>query len=134
MPERSGAPPRLTAVKFGIMFANLGEYTKGEPAVHLARTAEEAGFDSIWAIEHVVVPANYESTYPYDASGRLMAQDDDVTIPDPRGYPARSMKADPFIDQPRNLPAGLQNLDFHGLTVTDPEAVVQIWPESVLSS
>ena len=65
------------------MFANLGEYTKGEPAVRLARTAEEAGFDSIWAIEHVVVPADYESTYPYDASGRLMAQADDVTIPDP---------------------------------------------------
>jgi probable F420-dependent oxidoreductase len=65
------------------MFANIGDYTDGRAAVRLAQTAEEAGFDSVWAIEHVVVPAGYESTYPYDASGRLMAQSDDVSIPDP---------------------------------------------------
>jgi probable F420-dependent oxidoreductase len=28
------------------------------------------GFESLWTVEHVVVPAGYESTYPYDPSGQ----------------------------------------------------------------
>ena len=66
------------------MFANTGPYAQADQAVRLARTAEEAGFDSVWAIEHVVVPADYRSTYPYDPSGRLMGQEaDDLALPDP---------------------------------------------------
>lgn len=73
-------------MKFGVMFANVGSYTGAEAAARLARTAEDAGFDSIWAVEHVVVPAGYASQYPYDESGRMTlagSREEDFAIPDP---------------------------------------------------
>jgi probable F420-dependent oxidoreductase len=42
--------------------------------------AEEV--ESTWAVEHVVVPAAYHSTYPYDETGRMPLRDGDP-IPDP---------------------------------------------------
>ena len=53
-----------------------------EPACDLARAAEQAGFESIWTVDHVVVPAGYRSTYPYDPSGRLPSGED-APFPDP---------------------------------------------------
>ena len=44
--------------------------------------AEACGFDGVVAVEHAVVFADYESRYPYDASGR-MDLPEDVDIPDP---------------------------------------------------
>lgn len=70
-------------MKFGIIFANTGpaavdfSYT-----AELARLAEENGFESLWTVEHVVVPAGYESSYPYSRDGR-MPGGEDVPIPDP---------------------------------------------------
>jgi probable F420-dependent oxidoreductase len=69
-------------VKFGIAFANAGIYADRSAALTLARAAEEAGFESLWTIEHVVVPAGYESTYPYSRSGRMPGPED-APIPDP---------------------------------------------------
>jgi probable F420-dependent oxidoreductase len=48
----------------------------------VARAAEDAGFDSVWTVEHVLVPAGYESEYPYDKSGK-MPGGEKVAIPDP---------------------------------------------------
>jgi probable F420-dependent oxidoreductase len=67
---------------FGIAFANSGPFAEGPGAVASARAAEDNGFDSLWAVEHVLVPADYESTYPYARSGR-MPGGDAVPIPDP---------------------------------------------------
>ncbi|MFL2988088.1 MAG: LLM class F420-dependent oxidoreductase [Candidatus Poriferisodalaceae bacterium] len=58
-------------MKFGLMSANLMGNVEGIAAGDLARTAEEVGFHSIWAVEHAVVPVEYASTYPYDEGGRL---------------------------------------------------------------
>jgi len=69
-------------MKFGIVFANTGPFTQPEHALEFACAAEAAGFESLWTVEHVVVPAGYESTYPYDPSGR-MPGNDDAPIPDP---------------------------------------------------
>lgn len=69
-------------MKLGLMFANTGAMVSPEGAAEVARHAEQAGFESLWTVEHVVVPAGYESTYPYNRSGR-MAGGDDVPIPDP---------------------------------------------------
>jgi probable F420-dependent oxidoreductase len=69
-------------VKFGLIFANTGRLAHAEPAVEFARAAEAAGFESLWTVEHVVVPAGYESQYPYDPSGRMPGRDDSP-IPDP---------------------------------------------------
>jgi probable F420-dependent oxidoreductase len=69
-------------VKFGIAFANTGPYGTAEGARALGAAAEAAGFDSLWTVEHVVVPKGYQSTYPYDRSGR-MPGGEDSPIPDP---------------------------------------------------
>lgn len=69
-------------MKFGIAFANTGPFAHPEGAVAFARAAESAGFESLWTVEHVVVPAGYESPYPYDASGRMPGAED-APIPDP---------------------------------------------------
>jgi probable F420-dependent oxidoreductase len=36
----------------------------------LARSAEEAGFESLWVSDHVVMPASFASRYPFAADGR----------------------------------------------------------------
>ncbi len=69
-------------MKFGIAFANIGPFVEPEAACRLARAAEQAGFDSVWTVDHVVVPAGYRSTYPYDPSGRLPSGED-APFPDP---------------------------------------------------
>ena len=75
-------PDYTPRVRFGILFANAGLGTLPEHAVGLAQIAEANGFESLWTVEHVVVPAGYESAYPYSKSGR-MPGGEDVPIPDP---------------------------------------------------
>jgi probable F420-dependent oxidoreductase len=70
-------------MKFGLRYANLGRHVDGPAAVELAQAAEAAGFDSIWTVEHVVVPNGYQSRYPYAASGRMGSGLEDFPIPDP---------------------------------------------------
>ena len=69
-------------MKFAIAFANIGPAASREGAIAFAQTAEAAGIESLWTVEHVVVPAGYESAYPYDRSGRMPGRDDSL-IPDP---------------------------------------------------
>lgn len=69
-------------MNFGVIFANVGPYATPEGARAMASAAESNGFDSLWTVEHVVVPADYESTYPYDPSGR-MPGGESTDIPDP---------------------------------------------------
>jgi probable F420-dependent oxidoreductase len=47
-----------------------------------AQHADEAGFESLLAVEHVVVQEGYASRYPYSDTGR-MPLPDDCDIPDP---------------------------------------------------
>ena len=63
-------------MKIGLMFANAGPFGQPEMATTLARGAEEVGIESLFAIEHVVVPAGYESTYPYAREGRMPGPED----------------------------------------------------------
>jgi probable F420-dependent oxidoreductase len=70
-------------MKFGLRYANLGRHVDGPAAVELAQAAEAAGFDSIWTVEHVVVPRGYQSRYPYSPSGRMGSGLEDYPIPDP---------------------------------------------------
>jgi probable F420-dependent oxidoreductase len=69
-------------MKFGIAFANVGPMGTPEGAVGIARAAEEAGFESLWTVEHVLVPAGYQSEYPYSPNGKMPGPDDSP-IPDP---------------------------------------------------
>lgn len=69
-------------MKFGIAFANTGPFAHPATAVEFAQAAEAAGFESLWTVEHVVVPSGYDSPYPYDPSGK-MPGGEDFPIPDP---------------------------------------------------
>lgn len=69
-------------MQIGLMFANTGVGTSAESAVTVAEHAEAAGLDSLWTVEHVVIPAGYASRYPYSPTGR-MSGGEDVSIPDP---------------------------------------------------
>jgi len=57
-------------MKFTLHFAN-NTFPDFASAARLAQLAEKAGFDSVLAVDHVVFPDNYDSTYPYAATGRL---------------------------------------------------------------
>jgi len=69
-------------VKFGLMFANTGPFVQPEGLTLLAQTAEEVGVESLWTVEHVVVPMGYESTYPYSRDGKMPGSEE-APIPDP---------------------------------------------------
>ncbi|MGH9243725.1 MAG: LLM class F420-dependent oxidoreductase [Acidimicrobiales bacterium] len=58
-------------MKFGVMFANVFGFSGPREALALAQGAEAAGFESLWTVDHVVVPEGYESPYPYSRSARM---------------------------------------------------------------
>jgi probable F420-dependent oxidoreductase len=65
----------------GISFANSGPFARPELFGQLARMAEECGFDSLWTVEHVVIPQPH-MPYPGSKDGQ-MPGGDSVAIPDP---------------------------------------------------
>ena len=69
-------------MKVGLMFANSGPFTNPDLFAHLVTTAEKVGIESIWTVEHVVIPQDYKSPYPYSATGKIPGGED-VSIPDP---------------------------------------------------
>jgi probable F420-dependent oxidoreductase len=69
-------------MKFGLAYANAGPFAYPEGLTNLARTAEEAGIESLWTVEHVVIPVGYKSVYPYSPSGKIPGPEN-VPIPDP---------------------------------------------------
>lgn len=70
-------------MKFGLRYCNTGRYVDPTLAVELAQAADEAGFESMWTVEHTVVPAGYGSSYPYAPSGKMAGGDDAIDLPDP---------------------------------------------------
>jgi len=55
----------VSVVKVGIPLFML----RPEQLVPVAKRAEELGFESVWAAEHLVFPTRFESRYPYTESG-----------------------------------------------------------------
>jgi len=70
-------------MKFGLRYCNTGRYVDPAHAVELAQAAEAAGFESVWTVEHTVVPSGYASAYPYSADGRMAGGAEAMPLPDP---------------------------------------------------
>ena len=70
-------------MKFGLRFCNTGAFVEPGPAIELAEAAEEAGFESLWAIEHTVVPRGYAPNAPQVEGGKMAGGVEDVDMPDP---------------------------------------------------
>ena len=51
-------------MNFGIAFANAGPLSDPTPLWRSARAAEAAGFESLWTVEHVLVPAGLRVGLP----------------------------------------------------------------------
>ncbi len=68
-------------MKFGLAFASSVAFN-GPDTLELCHVAEEAGFESLWGGEHVVLPVSIESSYPYSKDGKIPAEND-TPIPDP---------------------------------------------------
>ena len=59
-------------MKFGLVPINIG-VASAEQMITVARLAEDSGYESVWTFEHVIVPVDYQSKYPYAASGKMGA-------------------------------------------------------------
>ena len=70
-------------MKFGLRYCNTGRYVDPALAIELLQAGEAAGFESAWTVEHTVVPAGYQSAYPYAASGKMAGGVEDLALPDP---------------------------------------------------
>jgi probable F420-dependent oxidoreductase len=68
-------------MKFGLVPINIGVQSI-EHMVGLASVAENLGFESVWTFEHVIVPMDYDSKYPYNDSGKMGA-DPEANFVDP---------------------------------------------------
>ncbi len=69
-------------MRWGLVGVNAGAFAQPERAAAMARAAESAGFDSLWTFEHVVVPLEYRSRYPYSPTGTAPGLAD-LEMPDP---------------------------------------------------
>ncbi|MBX7159864.1 MAG: LLM class F420-dependent oxidoreductase [Acidimicrobiia bacterium] len=69
-------------MRLGIGFANVGPLGTAEGAAALAAACDATGVESVWTVEHTVVPAGYESQYPYSRDGRMPGPESSP-IPDP---------------------------------------------------
>ena len=59
-------------MKFGFVPVNIG-MTDPRTLAGMARRVESLGYESVWTFEHVMVPVNYDSKYPYNKSGNMGA-------------------------------------------------------------
>jgi len=69
-------------MKYGMLFANVGPFGEPDGAARLGAIAEESGLESVWTVEHVVVPTGYTSEYPYSRDGKMPGSEANP-IPDP---------------------------------------------------
>ncbi len=59
-------------MKIGLIPVNVA-VPHVEAMVGLATLAERLGFESVWTFEHVIVPLDYHSKYPYSPTGKMGA-------------------------------------------------------------
>lgn len=57
-------------LKVGLVPVNVG-VPGVEAMLAIAEKAEQIGVESLWTFEHVVVPVDYKSKYPYSADGKM---------------------------------------------------------------
>ena len=59
-------------MKIGVIPVNIGVQS-ADQMVQMAQHVEALGYESVWTFEHVVIPIDYESKYPYNKSGNMGA-------------------------------------------------------------
>ena len=59
-------------MKIGVIPVNIGVQS-ADQMVQMVQLVESLGYESVWTFEHVVIPIDYESKYPYNKSGNMGA-------------------------------------------------------------
>jgi probable F420-dependent oxidoreductase len=67
---RSSVRAQEIPMKIGLIPVNVGP-PNVEAMVGMAQLAESLGFESVWTFEHVIVPLDYHSQYPYSSTGKM---------------------------------------------------------------
>ena len=62
-------------MKFGLVPVNVGVKSV-DHIIGISQLAESVGMESVWTFEHVIVPEDYASKYPYSADGKMGARPD----------------------------------------------------------
>lgn len=70
-------------MKLGLYGLNVGPGVNPQLTRETAVLAEELGLESLWALDHVVMPSGYETKYPYHESGKMMGGAEEVDIAEP---------------------------------------------------
>lgn len=58
-------------MKFGLTIPNSGHLATPSDLRTAARGVEALGYDSVWVTDHVLLPMENQSVYPYSADGRV---------------------------------------------------------------
>ena len=82
-------------MKVGLAFASSAAID-GPATIEICRRAEEVGFESLWGGEHVIIPDEIYSKYPYTEDGKIPAEPD-TPIPDPLIWLAFAAAAAPNL-------------------------------------
>ncbi len=61
----------MTAVRIGAQLPSSGWSPSADALSSAARALEEAGFDSLWVSDHVVLPERIASWYPFHPEGKV---------------------------------------------------------------
>lgn len=70
-------------MQFGVHFTNYRPEGAPEPALELAQQAEELGFVSVWAGDHIVDPEHTDTVYPHSPPGVRRTGQVGGGMPDP---------------------------------------------------
>ena len=66
------------AVTFGCSLPSRGPMSSPDALRSLAQRAEDLGFDSVWVSDHIVMPRQIDSSYPYTSDGVPVFQPDEA--------------------------------------------------------
>ncbi len=58
-------------MKIGLFGINMARVDAPDTLLPLMKRVEEMGFESVWTGEHVMIPRDYASAYPFNTSGRI---------------------------------------------------------------
>ena len=58
-------------MKYGVILPNVGPLAHIDSLAHIARSAEELGYHGVFLSDHIAIPADLRSAYPYRSDGRF---------------------------------------------------------------
>ncbi len=58
-------------MKYGVILPNVGPLAHIDSLAHIAQSAERLGYDGVFLSDHIAIPTELQSAYPYRSDGRF---------------------------------------------------------------